>query len=189
MVPGVALGLPRKMNPGAHEVRARAAGHAPVLQLVTLVEGTVTTAKLTLAPEAAAVPSAVAARPSSTLVAPLAPPSEAGSRGAVPTYAWVALGVGAAGLVLGGVTGAMTLARASDAKPGCTNGTCPGKAGEDLDAAKTLANVSNVGFGVALVGGAIGLYGLLARAPAPAPVAARLEPWFTPTGAGLSGRF
>jgi hypothetical protein len=76
-------------------------------------------------------------------------------------------GVGAVGLIVGGITGAMTLSKASDVEPRCQNGICDPAARGDLDSARTLATVSTIAFvagGVGAVAGVVGLF--LPRKPA-----------------------
>lgn len=112
-----------------------------------------------------------------------APPASEGSPGRTQrTLAYVALGVGAAGLVAGGITGAMTLGSpCAGATDGCT------RAERDAaDSSATLANVSFAVAGVGLVGG----LALLLTAPhaAPAESTARTAPRVAPRiGAGWAG--
>lgn len=121
---------------------------------------------------------------------PQAPPSEA--EGTSPgrtqrTLAYVALGVGAAGLVAGGITGAMTLGSP------CAGGT-DGCTRSERDAADGSAMLSNISFAVAGVG-LVGGLALLLTAPHARPVESaarsvpRVEPRIGAGWAGLDGVF
>jgi hypothetical protein len=70
--------------------------------------------------------------------------------------AWIAFGVGAAGLVTGGVAGGLAFAKASDAKSGCQGSVCPEAAKGSADSAKSLATVSDIGFAIGAVGALAG---------------------------------
>ena len=74
--------------------------------------------------------------------------------------AWVAFGVGAAGLVVGSVAGALGFADAGSAKSHCTGNVCTPEAQGPIADAKSVAKVSDIGFVVAGVGAAVGV-GLL----------------------------
>jgi hypothetical protein len=73
-------------------------------------------------------------------------------------WTWVALGVGGAALVAGGITGGMVLSRSGDLEDGCPDKQCPESEWSTLDGAETLATVTNVLLGVgaaAVLAGAI----------------------------------
>ena len=77
-----------------------------------------------LAPEAVA-PIVAAPPPAPVVVAPApAPPRPADESKGWPTSAYVAFGVGAAGLVVGSVTGAISLAKTSSISSNCTDNLC-----------------------------------------------------------------
>ncbi|WP_437730811.1 tetratricopeptide repeat protein [Sorangium sp. So ce1335] len=94
--------------------------------------------------------------------------------------------VGAVGLMVGAVAGALTLSRSGALAEVCENDRCPPSRRGDLSTAKALANVSNAGFAVLAVGAGVGVAGLLmlpSRAAAAGPRAA-----LTPAlGAGIMG--
>ena len=113
--------------------------------------------------------------------------------------AYVALGVGGAGLVVGGVTGFLALGKKSDLK-GCVDTKCPSNQQDTLDGAKSMATVSTVGFAVGFVGVGLGVVLLLtgnnsasASASKSAPKLAKqgvsVQPWIGTQSAGLSGTF
>jgi hypothetical protein len=71
------------------------------------------------------------------------------------------LGVGAAGIVTGSVTGAMAMSRASQIKDACADKVCPAEEGSKLNTALTLADVSTVSYIVGVIGTAVGVTGIL----------------------------
>lgn len=71
------------------------------------------------------------------------------------------LGVGMLGLSVGGITGVMTLAKASDVEPQCENNVCAPAARDTLESANTLANISTIGFVAGAVGLAVGAVGFM----------------------------
>lgn len=70
-------------------------------------------------------------------------------------------GLAAAGLAVGGITGALTLSKAGDVKSKCENDVCDPAAKGDLDSASSLATISTIGFAAAGVGAICGVVGLL----------------------------
>jgi hypothetical protein len=71
--------------------------------------------------------------------------------------AWIAFGVGAAGLVTGGIAGGLAFAKASDAKSGCQGSVCQQSAKGPADSAKSLATLSDVGFAIGAAGALAGV--------------------------------
>ena len=145
-------GLARKLNPGKHVVIAKAPGFVEARSELDIAEGAAENVTLKLSPETA----------TESALAPSPPPQqdELASGGTSPLV-YVGFGVGAAGIVVGSVTGIMSLSKTSSVKDQCDGNRCPTSAESDADSAKTLANVSNIGFGVGIVGIGIGIYGLL----------------------------
>src|SRR5262249_42714787 len=111
--------------------------------------------------------------------------------------AWIAFGVGGAGLVVGTVTGILALGAHSDLSSACPTGTCYPKNGEeehemrsDLSRYHTFGTVSGIGFVVALAGAATGAVLLVTGTPAaPSPPKAALWPVVGPRELGVAGRF
>jgi hypothetical protein len=105
----------------------------------------------------------------------------------------VLLGVGAAGLVTGSVTGLMAVGKKSSLD--CPDKQCPPSQHDDLDSAKTLATISTVGFGVGIAGAAVGVVLLMTGGnKAEAAPSARLgsvtaRPWASSKLIGLEGSF
>jgi hypothetical protein len=208
-VPTAALGVKRPVDPGSHVVKATADGFAPAELKFSVVEGGTATAQLTLekvssvaasgpasgAPIAGVSPAA-GATGSDTVVTS----TDTGS-GRVPskTIGIIALGVGAAGLATGAITGLMAMGKASDLKDRCVNGACPADQQSNIDSYKTFGLVSTIGFVVGAVGAGAGIY-FLATAPKeqkpvtlggsrPTRVTATVTPFLGVGSAGLSGTF
>jgi len=192
VLPTNLVGLPRKVNPGKHELTASAPGFASSRATVEVREGEQKVITLVLAAAGKPEPHA-----SATPVAPVEPPqpdAAPSKRRGPSTLTWVGFGVGAAGLITGTVAGLMTLSKASAAKDQCNGNACQPSAQSDIDSGKTLGMVSNIGFGVGIAGVAVGVVTLLA-APKEAPAAAtparsvRITPLVGMGSVGLSGSF
>ena len=147
-VPPAALGLGYALNPGRHRVQIAATGYRPVAQDITLRPGETKTlrVKLVLAPTAKVQP------PPPPEASPAPPPERSST-----WPQWVGFSLGGAGLVAGTVAGILSLNRTRAAKEHCTGNLCTPEAEHDLNAAMTMANISNAGFGVAVLGAGIGL--------------------------------
>ena len=70
------------------------------------------------------------------------------------TAAFVAGGVGAAGLITFAIFGGMTLSSYGDLDDSCPGGNCPTGSQDDIDSGQTYQTVANVGLVVGLVGAA-----------------------------------
>lgn len=126
---------------------------------------------------------------------PLRPQEKSSSRAWAPPV--VAFGVGAAGLLVGGVYGLRAISK-NDASSGhCdASNACDPEGGLLRDEARNSATLSTIGFGVGLAGVAAGTYLWLrgagqAREEASTRRKTGIAPLTTPGGAGLSmiGRF
>jgi len=190
-IPAALIGQDRPTNPGTSEVSATAEGYHAAGQSVTLAEGASQTITLTLDKDPNAVaplPPLNAPPPSPTTSTTSAPPEPAPHKNNTPAY--VAFGVGGAGILVGSVAGILALGKASD----CPNKVC--KTQSDLDSAKSMATISTVGFGVGIAGAALGTVLLLINNKPEAPPATahaapklRVEPYFGGNTAGLTGAF
>jgi tetratricopeptide (TPR) repeat protein len=133
------------LDPGRHEITASAPGFRTETRTVTLEEGKTATVEfaLALAPEAA--PESKGARSSGGL-----------------RIAGIALTTaGAAGLVLGGVTGILALTKVSAVKADCRGTVCLStnqSAHDGVGAATTLGNVSTTAF---IAGGVLAAAGVV----------------------------
>jgi hypothetical protein len=182
------IGVPRKLDPGIHGVSASATGFRSVTVEVTLSEGAKETATLTLVPTERTAPASAAA----TAIATAPAADDTGGKGGLSPLVYVGFGVGGAGLIVGSITGLLSLSKASAAKEHCTGNLCQPEAQDDIDSSKLLANVANVGFGVAVVGVGLGVVGLFTSggsAPASTTTGFHLEPVVGHRFIGARGRF
>lgn len=124
-----------------------------------------------------------------------AAPMTSGSE-SVPTTAqrryvsgtWIAGGVGAAGMVVWGVTGLMAMSKKSTVNERCNGSVCSSPTGKEAgDSGRTLAQVATVGLGVGVAGLAVGAALYFAGAPrARAETAKAWEPVVDADGHGTS---
>jgi len=152
-VPAAVLGAARPTNPGRHSVQGKF-GKQVVEQTVELAEGQKRPVKLVFKP-APAPP--VPPKPR-TRVAP-SDTEPASNAGTLRTVGWAALGVGAAGLVTGGVTGLLMLKQANDLEdnPYCQQDHgCEPPAHGEVDSYNRLRTISSASF---IVGGAAAALG------------------------------
>ena len=120
------------VEPGKATIEASAPGHRAVRRVLEVSKGTEAEATIALTQDA---------------------PNDEPSR--LPSY--ISFGVGGAGLLVGVVTGAMTVAKTDSLAQTCgpTN-VCPESARGAFDEANVLANVSNVGWVLAGAGAVAG---------------------------------
>ncbi len=158
LVPAAALGIKRACNPGHHTVKASATGFAPMERVLAAEEGTTQTLSLSMIPVVEPVSEAAPhVEPvADTSAAPAASPSSFRT-----TFAIGALGVGVAGLALGGVTGVLALAKHASLSKDCPDGHCLPDKSSDVDAYRTLANVSTIATIAGVAGAATGITLLL----------------------------
>jgi hypothetical protein len=91
-----------------------------------------------------------------TMVTP-APAEAAPSGGVQQTLGWIAVSLGAAGLIMGGVTGVVVLSDSS-LRTSCPNGTCASNVSKSkVDNYNTMRTLSIVGFIVGGVSAAVGV--------------------------------
>lgn len=169
-----------ELNPGLYRLMA-VSGRQSVTETVTLEAGSSRQVILRLLPSPVehAVPMGTVVRESR--------PANA-RRG--PTVGWVSLGVGAAGVLTGLATGIEVLRLKHDLdKKDCKGTVCGPEARDEVRTYDSLRVVSTVGFVVGGVGLAVGsaLFYFTPRAAGSAR--ARLTPWISIGGAGLSGSF
>jgi hypothetical protein len=187
-MPEAAIGARRAADPGTRSVRASAPGFEPRTERVTVKEGEEQVVTLVLD------------RAESTHEAEAPPPAPAQSpqtqRRASQLPAWVAFGIGGAGLVVGSVTGVLALGARSNLADRCPSGTCkPADNSEahslrsDLSRYHAFGTVSGVGFVVGIAGAATGAVLLITGSRESAPESARLWPVVGPGDVGVAGRF
>jgi hypothetical protein len=199
-VPSVLLDGDRPTDPGQHEVKAAAEGFKPATSQVTLTPGGSGSASLKLEPEPNAPPQQASGGPPSpsagSSTGASTPPPPAGSRNFTPAY--VAFGIGGAGVALGAVTGFMAIGTKGSLDAACSSGkVCPGTQQGNINSLNTQAWISTIGFGVGIAGAALGVVLLVTAGPssepAPAPKAAsrgvEVRPWFSGNAVGVGGTF
>jgi len=168
-----------RLDPGPHAIRVEADGYAPFDDTITLPhKGGVIKLDVLLR------------EPSGSIAAPPAerPSSKEGSY----APAVIAFGIGGAGLVLGGITGVMFLGRMSDLNDRCPDDRCAPEDQPEIDSAGALGNVSTVGFGVGIVGVAVGVIFLATRDTSEATLSvggATIRPWIGLQRTGIEGQF
>lgn len=159
-VPNVLLDRPRVVNPGAHDVLARAKGYADASQRVEVKDGGSGAVKLVLTPRPAdaAAPAPIAPAPP-----PLAPRADIVPVLAAPPNRTVPVGlmIGGGAVFVGGVViGMLGVAQA---------GSAPTRNGDDASAARTKSAIGDVVAGVGLAAAATGLVILITQHRPPAP--------------------
>lgn len=193
-LPPAAILVPRPLDPGRHHITATAGGAGGAAD-VDLVEGESKDAVVEL------VASAPAPAPTPT------PKKPQETHGGIGTPLMIGgFGLGGVGLVVGTVAGITSAAKTSSIKSACQDNRCPLSSASDIQAARSAATVSNVGFIVGAAGAVVGVVGFVlwrregrtAEAP---PQAIRVTPWIGTacagagvtgagvTGAGVSGSF
>ena len=162
-IPAEALASPHKVNPGRHTIIAEANGARATsgilmgereLRMVTLALG-----------------AATAATRATTSSAPPEATREPGPVRPGPT-GWFYVGVGTAGVgvIVGTITGALALSKASALESECTGSACPRSAADDLSASRSLGVVSTIAFGIAGAGAALAIVTWFMRPSAAIPV-------------------
>jgi hypothetical protein len=204
-VPSALFDAARATDPGPHEVNASAPGYKTATTSVQLAAGaeSAVSLRLELDPNAVVSP----AEPS----APTAPPPGAAQAGGVipapasgstapnRTPAFVAFGIGGVGFVVGSVLGIMALGTKSSLDNACPDKKmCPSSSQSDIDALSTRATISSVGFGVGIIGVAVGAVLLVTARGGetrPTAAAALISPrpkaslWLGVGAAGVGGTF
>jgi hypothetical protein len=155
------LGLPQKVDPGAHTIVATGGGQDKRAAF-TLAEGETRPISLDftapdISPPPSTAPVPTAPRKDTEPGRPT-PAAHSGTR----WLAWAGLGVGAAGLAFGSVEGLMAIsARNRATQDGCLDGKCPPPAQSDEHSSQQAATISTVAFSIGAAGVVVGIVGLL----------------------------
>jgi hypothetical protein len=178
-VPAAAIGVRRACNPGTHVARAFAPGFDSAEHSFALNEGGAQTIVLDLPPAAAAP--ALAGREA----VPEAATAERASSWH-RTAGIVALGAGAVGLIVGGVTGGLALGRHASLSDECPNARCSTAHAGDVDTYRTLADVATV---ATIAGAAAAAAGVVLLVIPPASARPSVGVYAGPRAAGITGTF
>lgn len=185
LVPGVLIDTEIPVDPGEHSVDVTAPGFMKSTSRVNLAEGEKKSLTLTLArdPNAAIPTPPPAGKINQEPAQPpqAAPPARAAEPTSPPpvesapnrTGAYVAFGVGAAGVAAGSVLGLMALQKHGDLKDQCPNNVCLSDKQSDLDGAKGLGNASTIAFAIGGAGLVLGTVLFFTASPSHADRAAR----------------
>ena len=158
-----ALDEPIAVAPGKTTILVTAAGQKKYRREVTVEPGATQTVNVEFeAPEQAAKPAE----------------NTVGRDTSMRTWAYVAGGAGAAGLLTFGVFGLMSNSSYSSLEEDCPNGRCPPGRNDEIDAGRRYQAVANVGLGVGLVGVTAGtmLFVLSSKEPEQTQTAVRITP-------------
>jgi hypothetical protein len=198
---GAALGTPLPIDPGKHRITAGASGKKTWSSEIDVpAQGGEVLVSIP-ALEVAEVPPPSPPPPAATVVIPpptapvapppIVPPPAPATGNTSPVLMGVGFGVGGAGVVVGAITGIITLVNAGTIRGKCgSDNKCTPDQQSAIDSANTLANVSNASFGIGLAGVVVGVVGVVLRPSAPAPrTGVRITPFVGPGTAGLAGSF
>jgi len=101
--------------------------------------------------------SVVALTPAPESSSPTEPQGAGGAEIYVSPVAWTAFGVGAAGLLVGSVTGSIALSQSDALSKSCEDGNCTPERESERDRIRVIAHASTASFIVAGAGAATGL--------------------------------
>ena len=172
------LGTPSPVNPGEHEIVITAPDRADVRSTVRLAVGEARVMDVDVGP---ALSSSTPSAPSASLPAQAPSPLAAGASSPAPqssapespapssssplrTLGWVGVGVGAAGVGLGVLSGLLTLEARNTADQNCTSSGCLPAGTDAQSRGRTWSGVSTFGFVTGVLGAAAGVT-ILALAP------------------------
>ena len=161
---GASLGIPLPVDPGEHAISTQLPGGPEHVQKLTIGvgESKQVIVEFVLPRSTGAASAAPAPTATSSSATPAAAPSASGLR----TWGYAAGGIGLAGVVLGSVTGLMSMNKKKTVDDNCDGPVCNQQGLSASEDGRTLANVSTVGFAVGIVGIAAGAI-LLIAAPRP----------------------
>ncbi|MET0591534.1 MAG: hypothetical protein ABW133_02470 [Polyangiaceae bacterium] len=188
-----AWGTAMPVDPGEHVLEAFALGKIPWKQTVTVGGNaetkTIAVPALDNAPVVAtpAQPAATGGGASSTSFVEVKKP--------INPAAWVAFGIGAAGLGVGSYFGIRAMSEQQTADDKCPQDRCTREGSTANSEAIKFANISTVGFGVGILGVGLGTFLLLSRGSTTVPSNAASTKWVAPrdvafdvTGQGVTVR-
>jgi hypothetical protein len=195
-LPSVAIGLPRRLDPGSHAVIAKAGSNERRIN-VQVLEREAKEVPIDFGEPQQTVTNPVTTNNATTTNTNTTTTTNTSAGGDTSSHKspWLAVGVtglalGGVGLAVGAVTGTMSLTQTSDIKKNQCGGTtsCPPSAQPAIDTANTLAMVSNITFIAGGVVAAAGLVFIVVAATSKSPKASA-ELRLGPGSLFLSGRF
>lgn len=183
-IPRAAWSEPVPVYGGSAEIDVETPGHQPVKNTVNVAAGAI--AALTVDAQSGTPLVAAVAPPPSPPPAPAPPPPAGRDYHAFRLGAYVAGGVGVAGLATFAIFGAMAGSTYGDLQSACKSGGCPPSKSGEIDSGKTQQTVANVGLALGLLGAATGgvLFYLSLPPKTEAPAAALVV---APSWVGLRG--
>lgn len=182
-LPLASLGVRRAVDPGRRTVVAEAEGFVSKRAVIELGEGETGELAVVLKPDPDYQPPAKPALERKVILVQAVPATD-------QTPAFVTYGIGAAGLLLSGVTGILMLRTRDNLEANCHDGVCPPRVAGDVSRFPIYGTLAAVGLGVGLAGAGVGTYFLLSsrprdEVPRSSAVTGRLAPGFV----SLSGCF
>ncbi|MBN2192428.1 MAG: hypothetical protein JW751_06395 [Polyangiaceae bacterium] len=153
-IPAAMVGVERPIDPGEYVVAIGGEGVVPASQNLRLADGVAESVALTVVAAAAPPPaSTTASADRTTAGAPQPSPSDdqqASDGRPLRTVGYVLIGAGSAGVIVGGIFGGRAMSKRSQLDADCESKGCPESSQDDIDAMKTSATLSTVGFGAGL---------------------------------------
>jgi hypothetical protein len=192
-VPAALIGAERPTDPGTREVVASAPGYLTQKTTVTLAEGGHQAVTLSLPVDPTAAKPAAEVPPAVPPPSPPPPPPPAQTSNGTRTLGYVLIGTGAAGIVVGSITGGMALGKKSELD--CPGKHCSGSEIDTLHSANHMALASTISFAIGIPAAAIGTVLLLTsgkseqRAEKVPAKHFAAEPYIGPSSAGVLGSF
>jgi hypothetical protein len=198
-VPAAVIGLPRTVDPGRHVVLVKTEG-AEGRRDVDVREGDTKSLDVALVPTAspsgpAGPPPAGTPQPAPAADAPVAEtPARLKTSHAPDALTYAGVTLAGAGLVVGGVTGAMSWSKTSSLSSACPAHACPPASYSSYDSASSLATIATFSFVAGGVGACLAVVSLVAghevkSEPASPSAQLRVSPWIGAGAAGLRGSF
>jgi hypothetical protein len=186
------LGTPVPIDPGTHQIEARAPGKKPWTKTIDIAAGptrvTVDVPSLEDMPQGAPLPVGSVTGPVAPQVEPVAPPPQDTSLSTRKKVGYAAIAAGGAGVLVGIITGSMAISKHGSLASSCPHGVCVGQ-DSAISSYHTLGTVADVGL---FVGGAIAVTGIVLVATAPSASPAKqgwIRPVVGPGFTGAMGRF
>jgi hypothetical protein len=185
-VPIETVGLPRKVNPGAHIILVTQATAGEVQKSVTVRESETVPVVIDLTQ---AKP-LVVTKPNEATTTKSPQPEPAKEPRNMKPLVYAGFGVAGAGVVLGTISGIISFSKSSSLNDLCKGTQCVPAAQSVVSSGRTWAAISTVSFIVAGVGAGAGIAGLLLSSPAQAtPVKAGASLDFGLGSVSVHGRF